>query len=127
VLAIAAAKLGARTVVAVDNDPDAIEAARQNVTRNGVAVELRVSDLMRDRLDPADIVLANLTGAMLARTAPQLAALARGGTLVVSGLLQDEEDGIRTALSPFASDIRCDAEDGWVSFACTIPQSLTRF
>jgi ribosomal protein L11 methyltransferase len=124
VLAIAAVRLGAREVVAVDNDPDALAAARDNVARNGVAVDLRVADLQRDRFHSADVVLANLTGAMLACAAAELAALARGGTLIVSGLLQAEADAVCAALAPFSSEIRRDDEEGWASFACTIPGAV---
>jgi ribosomal protein L11 methyltransferase len=121
VLAIGASRLGAAAVTAVDHDPDALHAAHQNVARNGVRVNLQARDLRRDPLESADVVLANLTGAMLQRRAPELAALARGGTLIVSGLLLAEAEAVRAALSPYASVMRRDDEDGWVSFACTIP------
>lgn len=121
VLGIAAAMLGAAEVIAVDNDADALAAARDNVARNGVRVDVRAADLERDRLATADIVLANLTGAMLERAAPELAALSRGGTLIVSGLLIDETTRVRKAFDPFASQIRVTQEDGWGSLTCTIP------
>lgn len=121
VLAIAAAKLGASRVTGLDQDPDALAAAQANVARNRVTVDLRRADLERDRLEPADVVLANLTGAMLRRAAPELAALSRHGTLIVSGLLTEETDDVRRAFSPFAAQIRTDDEDGWVSLTCTIP------
>ena len=65
-------------------------------------------------LPRADIVLANLTGALLARVAPALLdALNPGGTLIVSGILEAEEDEVRRAFST------CDVvwrqqEDEWV-------------
>jgi ribosomal protein L11 methyltransferase len=121
VLAIAAAKLGAGSVVGIDDDPDALQAALDNVARNRVNVDLRGLDLRRDRLEPADVVLANLTGSMLARSAAGLAALARGGTVIVSGLLDNEADAVRAAFSPFTSRFHREDEDGWVSFTCTIP------
>jgi ribosomal protein L11 methyltransferase len=121
VLAIASAKLGASSVTAIDNDPDALAAARDNVARNGVAVDLREFDLHKDRLPAADVVLANLTGAMLQRGAPELAALARGGTLILSGLLVEEADRVRDAFAPFSSSIGQQDEDGWSSLTCTIP------
>jgi ribosomal protein L11 methyltransferase len=63
VLALAAWKLGAGDVVAVDNDPDALDNARDNIARNGAGPSI---DIIRDDLDSlriqrADIVLANLT------------------------------------------------------------------
>ena len=53
VLAIAAAKLGARDVVAVDNDPDALRNARENIERNDVTVEVLEADLSVLSLEPA--------------------------------------------------------------------------
>ncbi|MBI2219790.1 MAG: 50S ribosomal protein L11 methyltransferase [Acidobacteria bacterium] len=121
VLAIAAAKRGAAHVVAVDNDPDALAAARDNVSRNGVDVDLRAVDLQTERLPAADVVLANLTGAMLRRTASDLAAVARGGTLILSGLLTEEAGGVRAAFARFAASIDRRDQDGWSSLVCTIP------
>lgn len=121
VLAIAAAKRGASHVVAVDNDPDALAAARDNLSRNGVDVDLRAIDLQTERLPAADVVLANLTGAMLRRAASDLATVARGGTLILSGLLTEEADGVRAAFAPVAASIDRRDQDGWSSLVCTIP------
>jgi ribosomal protein L11 methyltransferase len=119
VLAIAAAVLGAAPVVAIDNDPDAIEAASANARRNGVAIGFRLSGLTPG-VPHADIVLANLTGAVLRRHAATLARLARR-TLIVSGVLSDESAELRRTFSTAASAIEQDEEDGWMSFTLTIP------
>jgi ribosomal protein L11 methyltransferase len=93
VLAIAAWRLGAREAVAIDNDPDALANARENIARNGggdaiVVLERDLSDLS---LTPADVVMANLTGAVLQRYAAALAALvAPHGHLIVSGFSPSE-------------------------------------
>lgn len=121
VLAIAAAMLGSASVIAVDHDPDALAAARDNIRRNAAAVDLRLVDLERDRLDPADVVIANLTGAMLQRAADTLARLARGGVLIVSGLLEEEVAAVSNAFAPYASDIGRDHESGWGALTLTIP------
>jgi ribosomal protein L11 methyltransferase len=92
VLALAAWKLGASDVVAIDTDPDALENARNNIARNGGAATI---DVIRDDLDtlklqPAEIVLANLTAAVLVRHAAALLALARReGYLILSGFAPD--------------------------------------
>lgn len=119
ILAIAAAKLGAAYVVAVDNDPDAIAAARANVHRNTVTVDLRIVDLERTSLPAADVVLANLTGATLQRSAGTLASLAPGGVLIVSGLLDEEEAAVSKAFEPYAAHIESTSEAGWVSLVVT--------
>lgn len=103
VLAIAAAKLGAASVVAIDFDPDAIASAQECVDLNTLtdAIELRQLDLEREPIvpgQPFDIILANLTGGMLVRMAARLCALtAAGGALIVSGVTREEEAAVTTA------------------------------
>lgn len=60
VLAIAGSRLGFGPIVAVDDDPVAVEAARANVRANGVAVEVDVLDALVARLPPADVAVANV-------------------------------------------------------------------
>jgi ribosomal protein L11 methyltransferase len=99
VLAIAAAKLGAREVIGIDNDPDALRNARDNVQRNGVGVELLEEDLSAISLPSADVVLANLTSAVLQRFAESLRKLVRpGGVIIVSGFGPDDVDDVAAAL-----------------------------
>ena len=117
VLAIAAAKLGARDVAAFDVDPDAVESARENVALNasGVAGRIRVTvDDLRASRAPADILLANLTGATLIASAEPLTALVSGeGWLVVSGFQAHESEAVLHAFSGVARDVRLEAEEGW--------------
>lgn len=100
VLALAAWRLGASSVRAFDYDPDAVACAMESVTRNGAQDAVRVAQLdLHDpaarSLEPADVVLANLTGDMLRRTAAVIAKLVRaGGTLIVSGVLDREADDV---------------------------------
>lgn len=120
VLALAAAKLGAAAVTAIDNDPDAVANARENMALNGLQVDARCEGLGAG--DPAggpfDIVLANLTGATLIQHAAALRrACAQGGVLIVSGLREDEEASVTSAFE--ASIQSREAEDGWVSLVLT--------
>ena len=100
-LAIAASKLGAARALGIDDDADAIQAARENLELNGVTnVELVVADLMKDTLPQADVVVANLVGALIVRAAARLqAAVAPGGTLILSGILATERRDIETAFA----------------------------
>jgi len=129
VLAIAAARLGARAVVAIDHDPDALAAARDNVALNdaGERIELIHADLdavagLRGERAPGtdafDLVLANLTGATLARYAHVLAALVRpNGALVASGFQSEEIPSVTVALqSAGLAPASPTEEDGWVAF-----------
>lgn len=90
VLAVAAARLGAGSVVAVDCDPTAVAIAEKNATVN----RIRLTAIAADR-PPAgtfDVVVANIQSSVLEKLLPELRArLAPGGTLVLSGLLAAEE------------------------------------
>jgi ribosomal protein L11 methyltransferase len=116
-LAIAAATLGAARAIGTDDDADAIQAATENLELNHVTnVELVVSDVMTEPLPAADVVVANLTGALIVRAAPRLLAARRpGGVLILSGILAAERDDIRHA---FANQTFVDVvqQDEWLGF-----------
>jgi ribosomal protein L11 methyltransferase len=117
VLAIAAATLGCASAVAVDDDPDAVDAARANVLRNDVAsrVDVRCADLTADPTLRGDVVLGNLTGALLRRLADVIrACVTPGGTLILSGFTQDEQPAVAHAFAPLEV-IHVDGESGWVA------------
>jgi ribosomal protein L11 methyltransferase len=115
VLAIAAQKLGAARSVGIDDDADAIHAARENVALNrGVAVELHVLDLRATTPSPFDVVLANLTGALLLATAGRLQESTRTrGALILSGFMQHEEAEVLAAFTRMRLVDRRQ-EDEWV-------------
>jgi len=118
VLALAAWKLGAFRVVAIDIDPDALDNARENVKRNGGqdAITIRESDLSSPSLEPADIVIANLTGALLQRHAASLRHLVGPErALIVSGFTRDEADDVIKALGNEPLDVVSEGE--WVAFS----------
>jgi ribosomal protein L11 methyltransferase len=119
VLAIAADRLGAARAVGIDYDADAIQSARENLAFNPDArrVAFELVDLAASALPPADIVTANLTGALLIRSAAALVAAVRpGGTLILSGLLTHERDEVHRAFAALAL-IWEREEDGWVGIA----------
>jgi len=97
VLAIAARLLGADEATGIDDDPDAIRAAIENLALNPSATRVRfeIKDLRTAGLPAADVITANLTGALLARSADVLVgALRPGGSLIVSGLQSHERDDV---------------------------------
>lgn len=115
ILAIAAALLGAREVLALEGDPLACETARENVARNGVAgrvgvVEGWVESGSLARSGPFDGVLANLESSVITGLLRGLHASVRGGGwLVLSGILEGELDALlahaaRWELTPDAED-----------------------
>jgi ribosomal protein L11 methyltransferase len=88
ILAIAAAALGARSVVAVDNDPVAVTVARANSRRNGVAARIRVErhDGLQGVRMRADLIVANLTADTLGPVIKRARArLKEGGRFVAAG------------------------------------------
>ena len=96
VLAIAASLLGAAPVVAIDDDPDAVQSAQENFAANsGVSVDARVVDLRHASLPTFDLVMANLTGGLLIQTASRLYDLtAAGGHLILSGFMTHEQEEV---------------------------------
>ncbi|HUF24495.1 MAG TPA: 50S ribosomal protein L11 methyltransferase [Vicinamibacterales bacterium] len=126
VLAIAASRLGAARVVAIDNDQDAVDNAADNAAANGVALDLRcasIEDAGVGAAGPFDIVTANLTGAALSRYAATLEALTRlGGTIILSGLREDEDAAVRDAFGRLEV-IGRRAEDGWACLVMTRSQA----
>lgn len=118
VLAIAASRLGAASVVALDDDRDALDSAIANVALNAVPagrVEMRIANVMAEALPAADVVVGNLTGALLRRAAATLiAAIAPGGCLIVSGFTEDERLAVEHAFAPLAVR-HAESEHGWLA------------
>jgi ribosomal protein L11 methyltransferase len=114
-LAIAASRLGAAEVVGIDEDADAFHAAQENASLNPMAaVTLRHVDVRRVSLEPFDVVVANLTGALLRDAAQRLRELTTaGGSLVVSGFMASEERDVMSAYSKFTIVARAE-EDEWL-------------
>jgi ribosomal protein L11 methyltransferase len=119
VLAIAADLLGAARAIGIDFDADAIQSARENLELNPDAahVTFETIDLAARPLPPADVVTANLTGALLVRSAAVLlGAVHPGGTLILSGIQSHERDEVRAAFAE-ATDLWERDEDGWTGIA----------
>ncbi|MCS6831587.1 MAG: 50S ribosomal protein L11 methyltransferase [bacterium] len=120
ILAIAAAKLGAACVWAGDNDPLAVLTAQRNVVRNGV--ERTVSVQQAEGCEDApecDLLVANLTAEVILQLLPDFArCVRRGGWLVVSGIILERAERIRSALSRASWQAIQYCEQGeWCAFA----------
>jgi ribosomal protein L11 methyltransferase len=106
ILALSAALLGFREVIGFDNDPEAVRISEENAALNGLAgrVQFFVGDLESGLAGrQAEIVLANIQADVLMRFARELvAAVAPGGTLVLSGILANENANLRTAFESVA-------------------------
>jgi ribosomal protein L11 methyltransferase len=124
VLALAAVALGAAHATGIDDDPDAVQSALDNLTLNPALREVafEVADLFSSPLPEADVITANLTGAFLARAARLLVGRLRpGGTLVVSGLLEDERGAVLQAFADGPPVVWEGGEAGWVALAMRQP------
>ena len=115
ILAVAAAKLGAETVTAVDIDPIAVEAARDAARRNGVAHRVQVLEGSVPAGAQYDLVLANLTADLLQGLAEEIAAAAAsGGRVIVSGFLTARSGEVVEALAQVGLRVvRTRIEDEW--------------
>ncbi len=101
ILAIAAALLGARRVVAVDNDPVAVATARQNVEKNRVqgVVEVVCGDLLTGVDSLVDVVVANIVADVIIRLAPEaVKVLKPDGLFIASGIIKGREQDVVDAL-----------------------------
>lgn len=112
ILAIAAAKFGARDIDAVDIDEAAVESTRLNAEANGVQLNAGLPEEAKGRYD---IVLANILATPLKVLAPLLCDyVAPGGALVLAGILERQADELKLAYAPYAALQVSDSEDGWI-------------
>ena len=121
VLAIAAVKLGAGWVAAIELDHDAIENAEENVRRNGVADRVRVIEgdagLLLPLVAPVRVITANIQVSVLAPILPALAAaLTADGRAILSGILVTEREGMLGFLAEHGWTVHAeDTEEAWWS------------
>ncbi|MGB9620258.1 MAG: 50S ribosomal protein L11 methyltransferase [Armatimonadota bacterium] len=120
ILAIAAARLGAREVVGIEIDPVAADIAAENARRNGLADVITVlkgdSPLIFD--GTADIVLANIVPDVIIGMAPDLfTKLSPGGTLITSGIVAERAQDVVSALEALRlATVEVRREGDWVAF-----------
>ena len=121
VLSIAAAKLGARRVIAVEIDHDSIGNAEENVRVNGVSDNVEVMEgdagTFLPLLAPVRVVLANIISSVLVPMLPTIrTSLDAGGQAILSGILCEERDAMLAAISADGWTVeREDTEDAWWS------------
>ncbi len=122
ILGLAALKLGAKQVIAVDNDPQALQATQKNAERNQDIVA-NLTTCFPDQLDelaaPADILIANILALPLMELAPRFAKLTRPGSyILLSGILPAQIMDIKQVYAPWVTLEECiDSTQQWVSLA----------
>lgn len=126
ILAIAALRLGAGAAVAVDIDPQALIATRDNAARNGCATQLACglpADLLpSSRRETFDVLVANILSGPLVRLAPELRRFAGPATRVaLSGILADQATEVIAAFRPWVHLAVTGQQGGWVLLAGDLP------
>ena len=118
ILAIGAALYGAASVDAVDIDPAAVVATRDNATANQAQLDAGLPEMARGEYQT---VLANILATPLKMLAPLLCGhVQAGGCLVLAGILERQADELKTAYAPYAQLVVSDAEDGWILMTATV-------
>ena len=119
VLAIVAAKLGAKRVEAVDFDPVAVRVARENVRQNGAENVVRTerSDLLKSVAGKADLIIANIIADISVRLFGEVeGSLAAGGTMLLSGIIEDRlPDVVEAATAHGFAVEKIEQEKGWAA------------
>lgn len=116
ILAIAAAKLGASTIVATDIDPQALEATQENARRNALTEARIFTCLPEDMPDQTfDVVIANILSGPLVSLAPTiLRYLKPHGRIALSGILADQGHTVAAAYQDRLENIQITAKEDWL-------------
>ena len=115
ILAIAAAKLGAKEVIAIDNDPQAVLATINNIKTNCVdtIIDVRHAD-EQSKLQKADLLIANILANPLIELCHHFADLVKSsGRIVLSGILQTQLDSVLDAYSASFTQLNVIQKDDW--------------
>lgn len=117
VLAIAAARLGARRAIAIELDPDAIGNAEENVVANGVSDRCSViqgdATAILPLVSPVRVIFANILATAVIELMPAIAeALTSDGVAIVSGILVAERDDVERRAAEFGFRVGESVEDG---------------
>jgi ribosomal protein L11 methyltransferase len=120
ILMIAAAKLGARQVTGVDNDPMAVVVARKNLQVNGISSESQTvvkGSLVSGIHGRYDLVAANILAEVIVRLAPDLpAVMAPGGRVICSGIIRSKQDQVAASLEAAGLEIvESRVQEEWVA------------
>lgn len=115
ILGLAGVLLGARYMLGIDIDPQALYATRQNAERNHINPEQYDVHLPNDAPAlQADVVVANiLAGPLIELRDHVLSYLKTGGQLALSGIIRNQVDGVVAAYQPFLNDIEIAYDEDW--------------
>lgn len=124
ILAIAAARLGAKDVLAVDIDPDAVRVAIENVAHNGLsaAVRVREGDLVKGLDETFDFAVANILAPVISMLAvPLKRHLKPGAVFICSGIISEAEGDVLAALQSAGYQVlEIEHKGDWVAIASRV-------
>lgn len=125
ILSVAAAKLGAGRIEAIDIDRLAVESTEANLALNGLsgAVSVRQGDLLQHSRGSADLILANIIADVIIRLLQDVSRVLKpGGILICSGIIGDRRKDVEQALAAAGfTMIEALSEDDWVAIAARSP------
>ncbi len=114
ILAIAAALLGAKKVIGIDIDPQALEATQENAKRNGVTIETYLPENMPE-LAPCDLLLANILAGPLQSFAEYFSIITKPNAgLVLSGILAEQADDVISSYAPWFDMAEPAQKEEWI-------------
>lgn len=107
ILGIAAMKLGASSVLAMDYDPVSVTVAKQNAANNGVIMDVRQSDLLQNAdVRPYNIIMANIVADILIRLNRDICRyLNENGVYILGGIIEERLDDVKASLMESGFDI----------------------
>jgi len=116
ILALAALKLGAKKLIAIDNDPQALIATKDNAERNNLySQDLIILNHLDFPKDPVDILIANILAAPLVQLAELFSSLVKPkGLIALSGILNTQTQDILKAYEAYFEDLKLCIEGDWV-------------
>ncbi len=121
ILGLAAAKLGAADVLAIDLDELAVKVAKENTEKNGLSDKVRVvhGDLLEKSDEMADVIVANIIADVICfLCGPAKRHLLPGGTFICSGIIREREEDVQRALAAAGYTVcRRLAKGEWVCLA----------
>jgi len=121
ILAIAAAKLKAKSVLAIDNDPQAVIASHENVIKNNCDEVINtVHSMDQDNLSRCDLLIANIHANPIIELEPLFSEFIKSnGTILLSGIIKEQVEDVVYCYSKNFTDIRLANKDEWYRISAT--------
>ena len=115
ILAIAAAKLGASSLLAIDNDPQAVIASRENIAKNNFGSFIKIlHSIEKMELKYCDLLMANILSSTLIELESQFSELVKpNGTILLSGILEEQVEEVIDYYSKNFNNIKIKNKEEW--------------